>query len=129
MRFGFAVAVALALFAASSGFGAQVRVTGTFTDLRYSQESGDLIGVELLIVPAHGDTGSYVAFVQMAEGGAPYSAVVPVEVSGNKLKFSMPNPGTYAGLSFSGIVSRDRLIGTWTDGNHEVLRRHASYWD
>src|SRR6185312_1049625 len=113
MRTSFKLLVALTLLIATPGYGAQVRVTGTFTDLRYIQESGDLLGLELLIVPAQGDSGGYVAFVQLAEGAGPYSALVPVKVSGDRVSFSMPAHGAYAGLSFSGLLGADKLTGTW----------------
>jgi hypothetical protein len=122
-------AVAISLVTPGREFGAQVRVTGTFTDLHYSQESGDLLGLELLIVPAQGDQSGYVAFVQLAEGGGPFSVVVPLEVKGDKVGFSMPSNEGHAGLSFSGVVSNEKLTGTWSNGNREVLKRHASYWD
>ena len=41
------------------------RITGIYSDLRYHEEAGDLLGTEIFIVYA---AGGYTAFVQSAEG-------------------------------------------------------------
>ena len=121
--------VIASLGAAVPSFSADVRVTGTFSNLRYNSEGGDLSGLEILIIPAPGDTVGYVALVQLAEGGAPYSALVPVTVIGTHIKFAFSKDGPYNGMKFSGTISATELTGTWSTGNREVLKRRRSYWD
>ena len=118
------------LCAAAPSSGADVRITGTFSNLRYNSEGGDLLGLEILIVPAQGDRGGYVALVQLAEGGAPYSALVPLKVDGAKVEFTLPGGGSMPEMHFSGVVSKTQLIGAWSHGGErEVLKRGVSYWD
>ncbi len=121
--------LALGLSLMAPVWAAQIRVTGTFTTLRFNRETGDLLGLEVLIVPAAADRGGYVAFVQLAEGGSPYSAVVPVQISVSKIQYPMPILGEYAGLTFAGVVSVDAISGSLSNGDKEVLKRHGSYWD
>src|SRR5690348_11327669 len=73
------------------------RVTGIYSDLHYN--SGDLLGIELLIIPAK---SGYEAFVQIAEGDAPYVAVVPVSVEGQGFDFTLPVGSMYSGQHFEG---------------------------
>jgi hypothetical protein len=129
MRLLHSVIVVASLAAAVPSFGADVRVTGTFSNLRYNSEGGDLLGLEVLIILAPGDHLGYVALVQLAEGGAPYSALVPVKVTGAHIEFALPKDGPYHGLEFSGTISAKELTGTWSSGNREVLKRGKSYWD
>src|SRR5579862_6821746 len=83
---------------------AEIRITGTFTDLQFNDEGGDLLGTEILIVPSQGDGVGFAAFVQLAEGGAPYSVLVPLAVDRLKISFTLPKDGGYPGLKFIGVV-------------------------
>jgi hypothetical protein len=109
-------------------------ITGIYSNLRYNKEGGDLLGVEVLIFPSKGLT-SFSALVQLAEGGAPFAVLVPVRVTGMQVEFTIPEGGPYAGVRFSGTVSRTELVGRWSSGSAlggpgdtERLRRGKSYW-
>ena len=111
-----------------------VRVSGTYSNLYYNREGGDLLGTEFLIFPSRSATG-FSALVQLAEGGAPFAVLVPVSVTGVRVEFTIPNGGLYAGSSFSGTVSRRELVRRWSSGTAfggggeiERLRRGKSYW-
>ena len=131
MRLILCTLLAVASFcSAAAPPGANSRVTGTFSNLNYNREGGDLLGMEILIVPAQGDRLGFVAFVQLAEGGAPRSALVPLKVDGAKVEFTLPTDGTVPEMHFSGVVSKTELVGTWSHGGErEVLKRGVSYWD
>ena len=94
MRFWQAVAAAGAAIVVVSGpveaSEQKVRITGIYSDLYYNREDGDLGGTELFIVGL-GELG-YAAFIQHWEGGTRMPVVVPVEVNGNKVTFSVPAP-------------------------------------
>src|SRR5438876_9654201 len=124
MRSILCILIAIAsLCAAAPSSGADVRITGTFSNLRYNSEGGDLLGLEILIVRAQGDRGGYVAFVQLAEGGAPYSALVPLRVDGAKVEFTLPGDGSMPEMHFPGVVSKTQLVGAWSHGGErEVLK-------
>jgi hypothetical protein len=131
MRLSLCALIAVtSLCAAAPPSDARVRITGTFSNLTYNSEGGDLLGMEVLIVPAPGDRAGFVAFVQLAEGGAPRSALVPLKVDGAKVKFTLPKDGALPEMHFSGVVSKTELVGTWSHGGErEVLIRGVSYWD
>ncbi len=64
MRFPYGFVIAVMLGLSASTYCVEVRITGTFTNLSYNTEGGDLLGTEFLIVPGQGDQGGFVAFVQ-----------------------------------------------------------------
>jgi hypothetical protein len=126
------------LLLAFSGSNAQQRpkVTGFFTDMHYIEGAGDLLGTEVWIVYAR---GGFWATVQMAEGEPDPPAVVPVEVSGSRVKFTIREPRIFGGtgkpapdfvLNFDGTVSKAGLLFTSSpfDPKPVLLKRGNSYW-
>jgi hypothetical protein len=124
--------VALALLAAGAfaGTAKAPRVSGIYSNLHWNAEGGDLLGIELFVVPR--DTGSgepaWSVFVQIAEGGAPCAAVVPLTVTGDRIEFSLPKGGSCAGLHFVGTLSPTEITLRWDAGTVEHLKRGKSYW-
>lgn len=105
-------------------------VTGTFTNLRYYQDAGDLVGTEVFIFFA-GNSG-YFALVQCSPGypGAP--VLVSAEIKGAQVKFSLPAvSGSHCPTaSFVGKVTQNDLRGEFdNDGEVYVLPRRTSYWN
>jgi hypothetical protein len=137
MRLWQAVAAAAAAIVVMSGplqaSEQKVRITGVYSDLYYNREDGDLGGTELFIVGV-GELG-YAAFIQHWEGGTRMPVVVPVEVNGNKVKFSVPAPSLGEG-QYEGHITRNAFDGSWRhplvgggfaeDPIH--LRRKKSFW-
>ena len=105
------------------------RVTGFFTDFTYNSE-GDIGGAEVFISYALVNNGlneRYYAYVQIAEGVPLAPQLVPVTVEDNRITFRLADP--YADVSpFTGIVTRDSLIGHFTNGWELHLPRRPSYW-
>jgi hypothetical protein len=123
--------------ALSTALAEDIRLSGIYSNLFYHKEAGDLLGVEIMIFPTKGEGSSYLALVQIAEGGAPYATLVPVKVFGNKVEIQLPTDYVIPNLRFFGTVSRDSLTGTWNDGKKafafggegvERLKRGKSYW-
>ncbi len=115
----------LATLLATSVEGARkVRLSGIFSDLRYVEEAGDLLGYEVWIVPSN---EGYFAVVQIAEGYPAPPEVVLVTVKGNQLEFALEN-----GLRFQGTIDQSGLRGTFHSqslGHQKVfLKRGKSYW-
>lgn len=81
--------------------------------------------MELLIIPSEDD---YSVFVQIAEGGAPFTVVVPLKVAGTKIEFTLPPGGTYSKEHFVGIFKSGELIVRWSQGTEEHLKHGKSYW-
>ena len=107
----------------------QPRVTGFFSDMRYIPDVGDVIGTEVWIV--YGGH-RYYATVQVAEGAPSAPVVVPVEVSGSKVRFTIKQPlvsqdgkpAPDAVTNFNGTITKAGLAldsGT-------LLKRRNSYW-
>jgi hypothetical protein len=118
------------LCAAAPVFGEGVSIAGTFSAPRITVEGGNIQGVEISIIPRFGRPGEYIALVQLAvEEFAHCAAVTPVKVDGQKISFTLPKDGPYpcTDLSFSGVLDKTSLKGTWSDGRKEVLTRGDSH--
>jgi hypothetical protein len=112
------------------------RLTGIYSDLRQSKETNDLDGTEMIIVGGAGSPSGYYVFYQFWEGGSLPPVVVPVEVKGNKISFTVPAPSGECG-HFEGTISAKGFTGTCTiphpdDATKElrvyVPRKLRSFW-
>jgi hypothetical protein len=107
----------------------QFRVTGTYTNMYYNAEGGDVIGDEIRIVQTR---NGYQGVIQFAEGEPEELVIVGVEVVGAKISFSVPDSSPYAG-KFTGIIEKEILKGEFkfkNGGTDKVeLKRGKSYWD
>ena len=116
------------LFASIHARAEEARVIGTFSNLEFIEESGDLVGMEIKIVPT-GDR--YQAAVIVSEGAPNAMVVVDVRVDGTSIEFEVP--AADAGWKFSGRVTAKSLSGmvTYASGQTEkvILPRQCGYWD
>jgi hypothetical protein len=127
---GACVVVALAI--ASSSGQQQPRVTGFFTDMHSNPGSGDVAGTEVWIVYAR---GKFYATVQDAGGEPDPPVVLPVEVSGSRIKFTTQHalvfgdgrPAPDLVLNYTGTVTRAGLAIS-LNGSDRTLKRGNSYW-
>jgi len=106
-----------------------VRITGTYSDMYYNKEGGDVLGEEIRIVAT---AAGYQGVLQFAEGVPSDLIVVDVRLDGNKVSFSIPGPSAYAG-QFAGVLDNGVLKGElrFKSGTTEVIKlpRRKSYWD
>jgi hypothetical protein len=107
----------------------QVKITGTFSNIHFVKEAGDVLGYEIKIVYA-GD--AYQGALQFAEGAPTELVIVKIHKDGNRISFSIPEDNPNAG-QFQGSVSTESLQGEFlfkSGGVEKVtLRRGKSYWD
>lgn len=105
------------------------RVTGTYSNMNYNTEGGDVLGDEVRIVYTR---NGYQGVVQFAEGEPEELVIVTVEVVGTRISFSVPESSPYAG-HFSGTIENGILKGEFhfkTGGVDRVeLKKGKSYWD
>src|SRR5262249_40168851 len=106
-----------------------VRYAGTFSSLEYHESEGDVVGVELRIVPAR---GGYEGTFQFAEGEPGHLVLVKVDVKGDVIRFSVPPPCMYAG-EFEGHFDGKAVRGTLKPEHGKpidlVLPRKCGLWD
>jgi hypothetical protein len=105
-------------------------ITGTYSNLGYHAESGDLVGTEVFVFFA-GHAG-YMVLVQCSPAypGAPVLA--PATVRGSRIEFTLPPvSGSHCpSATFVGHVTAQGLRGEFNaDGEVYILRRQLSYWD
>lgn len=106
-----------------------VRIPGTYSSLVYNEESGDLIGYEVRVIPTNSGVK---AVVQVAEGDAGRIYIVDFIEGSNGISFDIPLASGKRG-KFKGKVTYDGLEGTvsYPSGTSEavVLKRSVSYWE
>jgi hypothetical protein len=101
-------------------------IFGTFTNLRTHEETGDILGAELTVLPQY--QTAYVIF-QCAEGEATKPVFATAEVKGDTLRFTIgPDAGPCAGR-YLATATRD---GVSLHRDHAppdvILPRKRSYW-
>lgn len=118
--------------AASAAQDAAVHITGMYSNLYYNEEGGDLLGTELFIFRSN---VGYQVLVQMAEGELPTAVLVPLDVDGANIRFTLPGGGDEKSVTFLGTVSAIGITGHWSNGQlsstgtkDEILKRGKSYW-
>jgi hypothetical protein len=102
-------------------------VFGTFSDLRYNAEAGDVVGTEITIMPQY---RSAYAIFQCAEGAPTDPIFIPVEIKENRITFKVASPDSCPGI-YTGIVSANgmKLSVRNSDFNgNGFLPRRKSYW-
>jgi hypothetical protein len=107
----------------------KAKVTGTFTNLKYLKEAGDLLGYEIRVLFTQ---KGYYALVQVASGGAGVAVLEPVRISEERLLIAFKDH-PFGLESFEGAISQATLTGKFrfTTGTAESvsLKRGKSYWD
>lgn len=108
----------------------EIKITGTYSNLVYNQEAGDLLGDEVRIVIGRTE---YEGTFQTSLGEPDTLVLLKnIEVKGNTIKFSIP-PGSIRSGEFAGELTKTGLAGILTlkNGNklHVELKRGTSYWD
>jgi len=105
------------------------RVTGTYTDMSFNEEGGDVLGEEIKVVYT---SSGFQGALQFAEGVPEALIVVDVNVTGNRISFVILSASSYAG-EFNGTVENGVLKGEFrfkTGVSEKVsLKRGKSYWD
>jgi hypothetical protein len=110
----------------------KVQVAGTYTNLEYNDEGGDLVGIEVKIVPL-GDR--YQAAVLVSEGAPSPMMLVDVTVTAQEVRFRVPRSGQEPddSWSFRGTVTARALNGVITHASgvkeQVKLTRRCGYWD
>jgi hypothetical protein len=119
--------------AAAAARARPVSLAGTFSGLEYNEEAGDLLGVEIKLVPW--TEGHYRAAVLIAEGSPTRFVIVDVSVRDGIVKFTVPATDLHSedGFEFRGKVVKANLTGTITyaSGTKEqvTVRKRCGYWD
>jgi len=105
------------------------RLTGTYTNMSFNREGGDLLGQELRIVRTR---KGYQGVLQFAEGEPSELMIVDLKVSGKTLEFTVPDSSPNA-CQFAGTIDGGVIRGQFkfrTGSSEDVtLKKGKSYWD
>ena len=129
MRLIFKVVLLLVLL--SFAYAAEgTKKTGTFSNLSYHKEAGDLVGYEIRIVyTRNGYEGSF----QSSEGEPDALIIIrKISIADDTIKFFIPGPSRFEGV-FVGRITEFGLVGVLTlNSGNKIdlkLKRGKSYWD
>ena len=91
-------------------------VGGVYENFTVGKESGDLVGMRIMIIPA---ADTFYAMVQIAQGGAedPKPVFVDATVKGNTVEFTVGDQKYTGTVTVSGLRVKD------PDGQTHVLKR------
>lgn len=104
-------------------------ISGIYSNINYNTEGGDLLGMELFIFPSNtGPQLKYLVLVQIAEGGAPFAALVPLIIKDKTIEFTLPSGKHHSKERFTGKFVDGVLVIHWSSGTEEHLKRGKSYW-
>ena len=116
---------------AAANQSSRVKVTGSYSDMRSVPESGDILGIEVFVLPSR--SGYQVVF-QDAEGSPNVPTVVPAKIEKNHIEFDLPERQGYSG-KFVGVITNNDMRGEFTNGQLSssgkktfILKRGRSYW-
>jgi len=110
-----------------------VKVAGTYSSLEYNEEGGDLLGMEVKIVPVSDDR--FQGAILVSEGAPAPMILTDVHVSGRSVTFKVPasNRDVDDAWIFQGTLSEKALKGTVTHSSgakeQVTLLRRCGYWD
>jgi hypothetical protein len=115
------------IFASFTGaaLAAKSKLTGIYSDMTYNTESGDVLGDEVFIV--FSGKGYYAVF-QGSEGEPYPPVVIPAQVDGTSIRFTLPKSVDPRG-EFQGNIVGDELVGSFSSNGQSIhLKRKESYW-
>lgn len=106
---------------------------GTFSNLHYVEEAGDVLGIEITIIPQY--KTAYAIF-QCAEGAPTDPVFVPVSIKDNHVQFTIRSGDRSCDGVFTGTITsqgmkltaRSETAGQEAYNGGGFLPRRASYW-
>jgi hypothetical protein len=108
--------------------GSAAPLPGMYSSLANSQRSGDVVGMELFVVPGG---NSLHGVLQGSEGAPGTPIVVPLQASGSSVRFSVP-PNCSCALPQGDYTAQLSRSGAKVRGPREFgerqLARTVSYW-
>ena len=115
----------IGLFIAGCTFSSEVKVTGTYSNLRAGID--DLAGAEFTVV--YGGN-SYYVIVQCSEGAPGIPNVVPASVENLNITFQVTSASSGCPAEpFKGTITSEGLSGSFQDAWWPgFLKRGKSYW-
>jgi hypothetical protein len=106
---------------------------GTFSNMHYIDQTGDVVGTEITIMPQY--QTAYAIF-QCSEGAPSDPVLVPVSIDGNQIRFTIHTRDKSCDGVFTGtitarglkLVTQSENKGQQASKGGELLSRRASYW-
>jgi hypothetical protein len=114
--------------ASASAIAADAKLQGVYSNMEPSVEQGQLIGIEVFILPhVEEEKIAYSALVQFANGVPARPQLVDLDVEGQSVGFSVTHPDA-GEIRFEGSIDADGLGGRFDTLGEIALPRGESIW-
>ena len=123
--------VIVSFFVCQKSFGQnEPRIKGIYSNYEYQEDSGDLIGLGVIILSSSdGMSDKYYALVQFVEGVPEKPQLVDLQVNKNEVEFSTRDSNGKVEITFRGKVTKDALVGKIVqNGDKYRLKRVNKLW-
>ena len=124
------IPILIALFSSIAAFAAKPSFVGIYSSFHYSEKSGDIVGMEIQIIP---NPIGYSAIVQASEGAPAFPEVYRINIKENSFKLDIPKtsacglmPGEYSGSFKDNALV---LSGPTPPGRKYILAKGKSFWE
>ena len=116
----------------ASGGEISTALVGIYSDMARHQESGDILGIEIIISKTK---SGYFAVIQTSEGAPCKPVVSPVVIEREKIRIEIPADACYSGM-LTGVVKPDGLLVSFSNGALSprgdkvfLLPKRKSFWE
>jgi hypothetical protein len=122
------MAVALSGLAFVCAAAGATKLQGIYSNMEPSVEQGELIGIEVFILPhVPDDEVAYVALVQFADGLPTRPQLVDLSIQDDGISFSVVHPAE-GEIGFTGSIDMEGLTGRFDTLGEVSLPRGESIW-
>jgi hypothetical protein len=133
LSFAFFAVLAVSMQAQSTPALRHGQAFGTFSNMHYIAQTGDVVGTEITIIPQY--QTAYAIF-QCSQGAPSDPVFVPVSINGNQIQFTVHSRDKSCDGVFTGtitarslkLVAQSENKGQKASEAAELLSRRASYW-
>ncbi|SDW43911.1 hypothetical protein [Thiocapsa roseopersicina] len=120
--------VALLCSAVSCAAASAPKLQGIYSNMEPSVEQGELIGIEIFILPhVRDDAVAYVALIQFADGLPMRPQLVDLSIQDDGISFSAVHP-VEGEIEFTGSIDTEGLTGRFDALGEVSLPRGESIW-
>ena len=105
--------------------------TGVYSDMCYSERSGDIGGMEIFVVKS---SGEYYVLFQNAQGTVEKPVLVKAKVENCIIEFELPENGLLISGKFKGVIDKNGIKGRFegygktSSYSNVILKRQTSFW-
>lgn len=127
IQVSFIIIISMPFFFGAAHAEDQSSLAGIYSNLNQSEESGDLDGMELLLIPEDGGS-KYTVVVQISEGELPQVMLSHIEVKNKAFDLIFKMSGTTEPEKMKCKFDDKNIVCGNSDGQRAKMKHGKSYW-